>query len=277
MSGRFEIRVTDDEMEAYICVAAGDPCNGDDIRSALGKAGVREGILEEALEKLGREVAEGSFASDDQLIAKGKPAREGKAGVLHISQSKDIPASHLAKGSGAEKGKGGKEGGKGKPASFLTSVIPGQEVGHLDPCDPGEPGFTVMAKVLACPKVEDPRSRLGTGLTSDSANMVTATSPGVLCDREGERYEVVPLPSNKRILLEISNDKMRATARVFPGEPGDAQTVTEVLAAAEVTHGIVDGANEELGQKLTNPLTRIDEMVLAIGTPAVPGKDGHCG
>lgn len=271
MSNRFEIRIANDEMEAHICVAAGDPCNRDDIRSALASAGVREGILEEALEKLGGKVAQGSFASKDQLIAKGKPAREGKAGVLHIRNSKDIPASHLVEGSGAKKGKGG----KGDPVSFLTSVIPDQEVGQLNPSDPGEPGFTVKAKVLACSKVEDPRSRLGAGLTSTSDNRVTATSTGVLCDREGEGYEVVPLPSNKRVLLEISNDKMRATARVFPGEPGDAQAVTEALACAEVTHGIVDALCEELGEKLSNPLIRIDEMALAIGTPALPGKDGH--
>lgn len=188
MANRFQISLAKGDMEATLSVAAGEPCTAADLRKAMGDAGVSRGVLEDVVEKLGQQAADNNFTTNKQVIAKGKPPSEGKSGKLHIDNAnakKDIPASHLADGKAKASGKGSGDN------NYLISVVKGQEIGHVDLCQNGEPGFTVKGTPLKCKKVEDPLDRLGKGLSCNVKNMVCVLATGVLFDREGEKLVVV--------------------------------------------------------------------------------------
>ncbi|MAE94482.1 MAG: hypothetical protein CL910_07470 [Deltaproteobacteria bacterium] len=270
MGSRFRILVTDDEMAAQVGVVGGAACGADDLRRALEDAGVCQGILEEALETLAQQVGDPVYACEAVSIAEGKAARDGKSGALHIDATRDIPGAHLAGEAGTSKPDRGASG------AFFANVISGQEIGHLDPCDPGEPGYTVTGKRLDCAPVEDPSRRLGDGVEKSPEDIVHATKVGVLRCEDGEGgVQVVPLPADKRVLLAISSDQMRATAQLFAGKAGEEGIVAAVLAAAGVCHGVAEAASRELGQKLRDPAARIEEILLASATPATEGDDGY--
>ena len=272
MANRFQISLAKGDMEATLSVAAGEPCTAADLRKAIGDAGVSRGVLEDVVEKFGQQAADNNFTTNKQVIAKGKPPSEGKSGKLHIDNAnakKDIPASHLADGKAKASGKGSGDN------NYLISVVKGQEIGHVDLCQNGEPGFTVKGTPLKCKKVEDPLDRLGKGLSCNVKNMVCVLATGVLFDREGEKLVVVPVPANKRILLTIGDDKMTAVARLFPGDVGNAQTVTDTLEEAGITHGVVEAATSELAQKLVDEASQIDELLVAEGVASETGEDGY--
>lgn len=77
-----------------------------------------------------------------------------------------------------------------------------------------------------------------------------------------------------RIRIQISNDGLTATAQVDAGTPMTRDGLVELLQSSGVRHGLDDAALAELATRLSDEQCR-GSFVVARGTPAVPGRDGH--
>ncbi|MCP5059949.1 MAG: DUF342 domain-containing protein [bacterium] len=264
MESRVEVQVSEDGLEARLCVVPGRASNREELDSALSEAGVCKGFIDEALDSLATGLADPNHACRDVLVANGQPARNGSDGELDFSLSRDLPASHVEPP--AKKGKA--------PEGYFSVVIPRQEIAVYEAPRKGEAGWSVRGEVLPCTDGKDPLDLIGEGLECTPNGTLNATMVGVVIRRKGEELRVRPLPAEKRLLVSISEDSMSAKVRVFPGETGDANTLGSVLAQAGVTAGIVPDAQELLAEKLADPLFAVDGLVVAEGSEPIPGTDG---
>ncbi len=80
--------------------------------------------------------------------------------------------------------------------------------------------------------------------------------------------------SAERIIIQIMPGEVQAQAEVRPGEPADRTALDEALKAQGVVFGINEEACDYLAGCLEDADFAIDEVVVARGTPADPGRAG---
>lgn len=264
MENLFEVQISEHGLEAHVSVMPGRSSSREELVDALSEAGVRKGLIDAALDALADNLTDPNFSAQNILVAQGEAPREGSDGKLELSLSPDIPASHVE--APAKKGE--------ESLGYFSVVVPRMEIGSYQEPRAGEPGWNVSGEEVQCADVADPLERIGDGLECTPNGKILATVVGIVIAREDEVLQVRPLPSDKRILVTVIESSMTARIRVFPGEPGDADTLGIALERAGVVHGVTSAAEALLAENLPDPLFRVEDLVAAQGTAPIAGADG---
>lgn len=132
----FDITISRDEMQAYLRILApGLEPSMEELHRALKKSGVREGILEEELERISR----GIYFHNPAVIAKGREGEEGKDGWYeYFFRTKSQRAPMLLEDGSVDY----------QNTQWFEMVTNRQKIAFYHEAEEGRDGYTVTGKVL---------------------------------------------------------------------------------------------------------------------------------
>ncbi len=216
----------------------------EDVLRSLEQAGVRSGILEEAIDLLLAKLEQGEPDLSRVMVAEGRRARRGEAARVTI----EIVHGQL--------------------------VSAGDLLASLSPSRPPEAGFRVDGEEIAAPNAPPEPLSAGPGVRFDAAERRFVAEVTGYARIDGRCVGV-------EALLEVSEDGLEAAVRCHPAPEAvvipDAAAIREVLAAEGIVQGLDETAIDAAAARMAPgpAVDRADLIVVASGIPAVPGDDAR--
>jgi uncharacterized protein len=234
------LRITPDRLAAILDLPAGQRVELAAMKELLGKSGVINGLIKEALM-----VATEPAAADRSLVlAEGEPPFPGFGGGL------DPPLDR---------------------ASLPRTVKAGEELGYYLPPEPAQPGLGVDGQPI--PVADGPFTILGRGLGQSAEDMVVATRNGRLEFDAAGVLQVALLNVDERAVwdLPVVVDARGMEARVTL--PAGAYLTRPNLDALLAKTGIVFGLVGDVLTALTEAREMDRTVVVARGQEPSDGTD----
>ncbi len=215
-----------------------------DVLRALEQAGVRFGIIEEAIDLLVGKLEQGEPDLSRVMVAEGRRARRGEAARVSI----EVVQGQL--------------------------VTAGEVLASLTESRPPEAGCRVDGEEIAAPNPPVEPLAAAAGVRFDAAERQFVAEVTGYFRIDGRSVGV-------EAMLQVSEDGLEAAIRCRPAPEGvrvpDAAAIGEVLDAAGVLQGR-DEAAIEAAAALMAPgpaAERAEILVVACGIAAVPGDDAR--
>lgn len=263
MSGGFRIRVSGDQMAAYLCeLVAGAAPSAADVLAVLADKKVTHGIDARRIDALLADCMAGALpaaeADDvatatgfDYRVARGEPAQAGTDGALQWRV--DVAAE----------------------AASARVVRAGDPLAWLVPAGAGEPGFSVLGKRLNARPGQRVAVLPGPGvavtLAEDGEHFASAWL-GV-AEFDGRVLSVDPR-------VRVSPDAMEAHMDVFARSADGATLDADAIAAGLAQQGVVAGIDSAtivstLASAANAASGMVADVPVARGTAPAPGNDAH--
>lgn len=233
-----EVDISDDELEAFLRVIPPlDDRNWptvDELKKALGEAGVIYGLDDGALEKIAREHLEDEWL----LVAKGKPPKDGEDAQIVLKVELGGLKPREADADKVDM----------RELGTVTNVLRGRELAEKIPLKSGEDGASVKGKPLKARQGKDRQLPKGKNVeVSDDGLHLLAAIDGHVVVREG-KIDVLPV-------FEVKGDVDYSVGNIdFVGTVIVKGTVREgftVVASGDIqVSGSVEGAKLKSGGKI---------------------------
>ncbi len=261
--------LNDDEEISLECIAK-------KIQTLLEKNHVTYGIQDDRIESIVKELVEEKFV-DNELIAIGKSPQKGCSPQLQFTV-----ATYSKKNFNNKlKLDGNTVVHYAKLLEHVNKpylVKDDEVVGRFTQGKKGEQGTTVLGDIAETPEMINLYDKLGPGLMlDDSNNTIIACFSGILVLEEEYAF-VLPIVEDGIAHLEIAEDKLSARLFMVPSGPQgkkvSLEDVKDLLKNHAIIHGIQVDAVQKALVELNEECKKIDGLIIAEGTPPIPGKDG---
>ncbi len=236
------LEIDADRLEAVLRVPAGCAPALDAVRALVVEAGIRFGLLKEALTRLRQ-------ADEDQtvVIARGQPPEPERQRRFELDAAR----------------KGGD-----------VAVSSGQIVGRIRPPSPARPGMGVDGEPVPPPPADPsaPEPMIGPGLHLQGDLVVCDREGWLVQEADGLLYVGLTHCPCTRVAepqLIVSADELTCELTLAPGEFVLPQDLKRAVGEAGITFGLL---GERLGQA-SQPSREARTLVLARGVPAERGED----
>lgn len=270
------VRITDNEMQAYLSITASPSLCGKITTSLLQRvlknAGVMRGLLGDDLDDITATLNERSGSMNGILVAEGETEVFGSDGEIILSEQFIGETEIQMKKRVKTKAK--VTGYTVKFNDVLVTVIPGQK---------GKEGVTVSGKKIWS---ENNKKIYKTPSITVSRNVKEVVSPSKIeyraeCDGRAFflKNSIIDLVEivNSRVMLEISKDQLTCTLHLY-GPQGGTPLNFPMVQKLIKERGIVGAIPFEDIEQLINDLNEENnvgkrELVIALGIPPVHGQD----
>lgn len=261
VNGDFEIRVSDDQLTAYLSDIT-PPSNGgeavslDLVLAELELQKITVGIDQDKISAILSSPS--TDASDEQTcIAKGVTPVEGEDGVLVWG----FPEQHLEQG--------------------CAVVLPGEVIATYKAATMGRPGKTVYGEEISVSSGTNKYPRIGAGIETnktDVGDQYKATHLGLVLFEQDEEADLIQV----NVPVEVTNDGMEARMDIYAhsssGKEIDCKDVMVELANHEIVYGIDQSLIQQSLLKALNlcsdeKIGYVEQVIVARGTPPKPGGD----
>lgn len=270
------VRITDNEMQAYLSITASHALSGKISTSLLQRvlknAGVMKGILNDDLDDITATLNEKSGSMNGILVAQGETEIFSSDGEIILSeQFVDETEIQMKK---TAKTKAKVTGYTVKFNDVLVTVIPGQKA---------KEGVTVTGKKIWS---ENNKKVYKTPSVTISRNVKEVISPAKVeykAECEGRAFflknSIIDLVEivNSKVILEISKDQLTCTLHLH-GPQGGTPLNFPMVQKLIKERGIVGAIPPEDIEQLITELNAENnvgkrELVIALGIPPVHGQD----
>ncbi len=175
---RIGVRISDDGMEAYAQVRAGEviEASAEQVAQFLTENEVAEGLLPGAVEKLTGAITSSEGAAAEMLIARGRPPKDGHDGFVTFEFNTELSAGKVEEDGSIDF----------RERNLVNNVEADQPLATVTPHDAGKPGVSVTGREIpAKPGTEPERPALGHNVRlSDDTLVYLSTIEGhVYLDR----------------------------------------------------------------------------------------------
>ena len=182
-SPRITVRLAEDALEAFVDVAPGPPADAAELREALERAGVREGLQDATLESLAEALACADGAAPNASVAVGLAPRHGDDAWLEPAFDAGLAPGRLRRDGSLDY----------RERGLVQRVREGDAVAHWHAATRGEDGRGVDGRRLAAEPGKDGDPPLGEGVTLHPDGSIRAARTGATRFSEDGSLQVVDL------------------------------------------------------------------------------------
>ncbi len=232
---RVGVRITDDRLSAFVSIARGPAGDEAHLRCALEGAGLRAGIDERVVTRLGLGLNDDRFEIARELVASGTRALEGEDGRFELAFLAGIQPGHLREDGTIDF----------HDRELLKPVLKGEVLGQVHPARAGVQGQLVDGTTTSPAKPREATLVLGSGAERDADGVVRAAHAGVVVWKPPRSIDVVEQHVHEGSVDLRSGDlHMQGSLLV----KGDVHRSFGVYATGDLEiRGAVDGGNVHSG------------------------------
>ncbi len=234
-AGRILVRMGDDDLEAWVSLAAGPPGGSADLRAALEAHGITFGVDATALRPIERALASRNADPTERRVALGLPAKPAIPRRLELEDPEGPLPGRLRPDGSMDF----------RERRSIVPVSTGDRVARLTEAVPGTPGTDVHGTPVEAEAATDVAIELGDGVTLEADGGIVATRDGARAYDPQGGLDVVEVHTHPGSVDPASGNLET------PGHLEVARDVTahmQVRAGASVRiGGLVDGGRVEAG------------------------------
>lgn len=232
---RIQIRISDDELEAWACVSDGPATRPERLREHLDELGICAGLDDQAIEKVVLWLASEEARPAEVLIAKGIAALPASPSVVLLDEPGG-PIPGLAREDGSL---------DFRERRLLVPIAAGERLGWIQPPSAGKPGSTIRGEVIEPEAAAELDFKRGDGIEIAEDGRLVATRDGARFVGSDGSIDVLEFHVHRGHVDPTSgNLETRGSLEIAR----DVTTDMSVRASRDIKIcGVVDGGRVEAG------------------------------